>query len=253
MDNSWILASAIKFNTDEEDEISRFSAKIFCEINSKQAKVKNSLLYLIKYDVLGDKDPIALAGKVILECNKGNSALGNIFLTNSLVKKNKFGMSPTPIVTIVDQDLNSLMNCEGVDNDLEPSEFITIFGHSKEHLLRNPDLWWRKGKNILEQYFNHVQHVFSSDWCQNSESYILSAKYISAFIRLLAHYLIDEDVQTSELLSRLTDLKTYVDAITNPEDDQPSFPKGNENIPSTRFGISRIYDFLEDPENWTPE
>jgi DGQHR domain-containing protein len=252
IEHSCILASAIKFRTTDSNESTRLAAKIFCEINSKQAKVKNSLLYLIKFDVLGDLDPIALAGKVVLECNKGNSALGDIFLTNSLVKKNKFSMKPIPIVTIVDQDLNSFMNGEGVDCELESTEFTNIFGHTKEHLLRNPEVWWRKGKNILEQYFNSIRRTFPHDWKNNSDSLILSAKYISAFIRLLAHYLIDEDVPLSEMSIKLADLKTGVDNITSPAANQASFPKGNDNIPSTKFGINKIYEFLDDPGNWTP-
>jgi hypothetical protein len=38
-----ILASAIKFRTGNARDISRRAARLFCEINSNQAKVKNSL------------------------------------------------------------------------------------------------------------------------------------------------------------------------------------------------------------------
>lgn len=247
LEETEVLASAIKFQTDDQAQIRRLAAKIFCEINSNQAKVKNSLLYLIKYDVLGDKDAIALAGKTILECNKGTGALGNIFLINSLIKKNKLNLPPIPIVTIVEQDLSKFLQGEGIDRRLSDQDFTAIFAHSKAELERNPDQWWRKGKAVLEHYFNHIRNTFPNDWKDDSESNLLSSKYISALIRLLRYYLIDEGEDLSAIQSKLLGLKTAVNGITRPGAGQPSFPRENDLIPSTKFGLTTIYDFLKRP------
>ena len=105
-EDSEILASVIKFRTQESKLISQYSAKVFCDINANQAKVKNNLIYLIKYDVLGDRDYEAIAGKILLECDRTRSkALSNMFLTNSLKSRTSIGTSPIPITTIVDNDL----------------------------------------------------------------------------------------------------------------------------------------------------
>lgn len=252
LENAEILASAIRFQTDVQSEIIRQAAKIFCEINSKQAKVKNSLLYLIKYDVLCDKDSIALAGKAILECNKGNSALGNIFLINSLIKKNKFNMPAIPIVTIVEQDLCKFLDGEGINDDLEDTDFTNIFGHDKNYLENNPDQWWRNGKNILEQYFNYIKGIFPNDWKEDAETNLLSAKYITAFIRLLRGYMIDRGKNMLQVKVKLVTIKNKVNRLTRPRANQASFPKNDERIPSTRHGINKIYDFINNPRrNWS--
>jgi len=252
LENAEILASAIKFQTDDQLEIIRQAAKIFCEINSKQAKVKNSLLYLIKYDVLGDKDSIALAGKVILECNKGNGALGNVFLINSLVKRNKFNMPAIPIVTIVEQDLCKFLDGDGIGYELEDTGFASIFGHDKNYLENNSDQWWREGKNILEQYFNHIKNTFPNDWKEDVESNLLSAKYITAFIRLLRYYMIDQGKTMSQVRKKLNTIKNKVKKLTRHHTNQASFPKNDERIPSTRYGINKIYDFLNNPrKSWS--
>ncbi len=247
LENAEILASAIKFQTDDQTEIIRQAAKIFCEINSKQAIVKNSLLYLIKYDVLGDIDALALAGKAILECNKGNSALGNVFLINSLIKKNKFNLPAIPITTIVEQDLCKFFDGKGIDDELEDTDFTNIFEHDKNYLKNNPDQWWRNGQAVLEQYFNHIKDAFPNDWEEDAESNLLSAKYITAFIRLLRNYMIDQSKSMVQVQRKLTTAKNKVNRLTRPRANQASFPKNDERIPSTRYGINKIYDFLNNP------
>lgn len=250
LDNGVILASAIKFQSTNNNTIKRNAAKVFCEINSKQAKVKNSLLYLIKYDVLGDKDSIALAGKVILECNKGNSALGNLFLVNTLIKKNKYNLPPIPIVTIVGQDLCKLFEGEGIDCELiDPDGYRDTFGHSRDYLRAHTDVWYKKGKSILEFYFNKLSEAFPNDFKENSDSLLLSSKYISALIKLLRYFLIDKEKELSEIPSEIQRLKNSVNRIVSPSNEESSFPRGNTSIPSTKHGIKTIFDFLKHPSS----
>ena len=72
---------------------------------------------MIKYDVLGDRDLKAIAGKILLEvnCEGESKALNGTLLTNSLKKKNSLGHYPIPITTIVDNDLIPFL--KGIDTE----------------------------------------------------------------------------------------------------------------------------------------
>jgi len=248
--NSEILASAIRFKKKDNTLITRNSAKIFCEINSNQAKVKNNLIYLIKYDVLGDVDEVAVAGKIVLECNKGTSSLSDIFFTNTLRKRNRLNLAAVPVTTIIDNDLVPFLKGT-VDNQLvSDAIYSKTFGHSRTY--------FQKGKQaelvtvckaLLERYFNQIAKVFDHDWTKNSTSYLISSKYISAFVRLLRHKMLKENVTIAGMEQVLKDMKTEVDKITSPK-KSPSFPKGETAIPSTKHGINTIFEFLLDPESY---
>jgi DGQHR domain-containing protein len=251
--NSEILATAIKFRTTDQKQITRSSAKVFCEINSNQAKVKNNLIYLIKYDVLGERNEAAIAGKVILLCNNRpeRNALGNIFLTNSLKKKNKFGYPCVPITTIIDNDLIPFvkgLNTNGVV--IDDTLYFSIFGNTRAFYISNPDSLNIKIKTILEIYFSSIQTVFKKDWCAGSNSYLISSKFISSFIRLLRFNLFEKGKSLSDMTQILKDLKIAVNIITNPTAHKESFPKGNIKIPTTKHGINTIFEFLKDTNSF---
>lgn len=253
-ENSEILATAIKFQTIDQKQIIRNSAKVFVEINSNQAKVKNNLIYLIKYDVLGERNEAAIAGKVILLCNNrpDRSPLGNIFLTNSLKKKNKFNYPCIPVTTIIDNDLIPFikgLNTNGVL--ISDSIYLSTFGNTKAYYLVNPEQLNIKIKAILESYFSNIKTVFNKDWCEGTNSYLISSKYISTFIRILRYYLFEEGKTLADILQILRDKKITVDAIVNPTLNKPSFPKGNLLIPSTKHGIKTIFEFIKDTSTFS--
>lgn len=248
--NSSILASAIKFRENDPKKISRYAAKIFCEINSQQAKVKNSLIYLMKYDVLGDTDTKAIAGKILLECNRNSGALNNLLSTNTMIKTNRFGLPPIPIVTIVDNSLVQFLDCIGETKKSSSESFESVFGHDEDYLLENPEERWKQGKRVISRYFSFISEVFLYDWCSQSSSNLLSSKYIAALIRYCSYLLIDKEKNISEVRTYLETLKKKVDSITDPAPEQPSFPKGDTEIPTTNMGVKTIYEFLKKPEEW---
>jgi DGQHR domain-containing protein len=244
-----IVATAIKFQTIDQKQITRNSAKVFCEINSNQAKVKNNLIYLIKYDVLGERNESAIAGKVILLCNNkpDRNALGNIFLTNSLKKKNKFNYPCVPITTIIDNDLMPFikgLNTNGVP--IDDVIYLSIFGNTRAYYILNPDSLCKKINSILETYFSNIQKIFKKDWCTDSKSHLISSKFISSFIRLLRYNMFEQSKSLKEMYQILGSLKTSVDIISNPTKNNASFPKGNIKIPTTKHGINTIFEFLKD-------
>lgn len=255
LEKSEILATGIKFRTSKIEDITKNAAKVFVEINSNQAKVKNNLIYLIKYDVLGEKDSEALAGKIILLCNNSSESrpLGNIFLTNSLNRKNKFNLPSIPITTIVDNDLIPFIKgLKTNKKSISEKEFENIFGNNRAHFEKNPLVLCKKSKSILDQYFNYVKEVFKYDWIKDANTYLISSKYISAFIRLLRYYLYDKNFSLNDTKKELEVLKKKIDKITKPSKTE-SFPKGNLKIPSTKHGINTIFEFLKDVKTFKPK
>lgn len=255
LEKSEILATAIKFRTSKIEEITKNAAKVFVEINSNQARVKNNLIYLIKYDVLGEKDSEALAGKIILLCNNSPDSrpLGNIFLTNSLNRKNKFHLPSIPITTIVDNDLIPFIKgLKTNKKSISEKEFINVFGNSRVYFEKNNLALCKKSKSILDQYFNYVKQVFKYDWKEDANTFLISSKYISAFIRLLRYYLYDKGISLSDTKKELEAIKKKIDKVSKP-DRSETFPKGNLSIPSTKHGIKTIFEFLKDVKTFKPK
>lgn len=183
--DSRLIATAIKFHTDDAQEITRCAAQIFSTINREQTKVKKDLLYLISYDLLGDQGSEAIAAKILKECDsKPNGILSGIFELRAFVKKNRFGQQPIPIVSIVgelariskQEKLYAIRFALGnqVATDLEESEALI-----------------QAGGALLERYFSEVKEVFQDDW-GNEDSLLMCAKYVGAFIRLLETFLSEE-------------------------------------------------------------
>lgn len=245
-EESDILATAIKFRAESPDEIAQNAARVFCEINSTQAKVQKDLLYLIKYDVLGDRDFPALAGKVILDCHKRTGKpLHGIFLISSLKRKNRLNMPPVEITEIVDKDLIPLMrgiNTE--DNHISSTLFESIFEIPSDSYSTNPSQLCHQTLVLVEGYFNHVSYVFNNDWTPNAETYLLTSSYISAFLRLLRYQLFELEIQVNDIRTQLELLRSKIDLITSP-DQSPSFPINHLSLPNPSEGVDPIYDFLK--------
>ena len=248
---SEIFATGIKFS--DHKNIDKNAAKIFVEINSNQAKVKNNLIYLIKYDVLGDRDYKAIAGKILLEVNKegSNKALHGTLLTNSLKKKNSLGHYPIPITTIVNNDLVPFL--KGIDTknkkEIDELAYQNIFGNTKKYYKDNPEQLWKKGKQIISQYFNLIKRNFNSDWKLNANTYMQSSKYYSALIRYLRYILFDKKQDIKDLAKNVKTLKSDLSNFLVRNEDEPIFCKDKGDIPSTKFGIPKIFEFLKKPSS----
>ena len=110
----------------------------------------------------------------------------------------------------------------------------------------------KKSKSILDEYFNYVRQVFKYDWRKDANTYLISSKYVSAFIRLLRYYLYDEGISLKDTKKELEALKSKVDKVTKPSNSE-TFPKKNLNIPSTKHGIKTIFEFLKDAKTFKPK
>lgn len=251
-----LIATAIKFKTDNEQEINRHAAGTFLTINSEQTKVKRDLLYLISYDVLGDKSPESIAAKILKECDS-RDRLSNIFALSAFIKKNRFGQPPIPIISIV-KELARIAKQEKLEAiTLALDEQVNSIGEVEELIQR--------GVQLLEQYFYHIIGVFSDDWGKE-DSLLMCANYIGAFMRLLSAF-VDEKLTTDQIRQVLEQMKQNIfenynegrsqedTFVFNPnafrQTQNGTDAEGVEDIPSKKDGISNIYKFLDKnrPEN----
>jgi DGQHR domain-containing protein len=251
-ENAEILASAIRFDSEDHNKNTRNAAKVFCEINSTQAQVKKDLLYLIKYDVLGDTDTTAIAGKIILECNKRSGALEGMFLTSSLKRKNQLNLPPIPITNIIDTELVPLLEGHGIDGYMATEDdFQRVFEDTKANLAINPEGYYSLGRNLLMHYFNITSSVFTKDWDLNAETNLITEEYFSALIRFLRFCLFNGHRSINEMRDILLTLKGEIDKITLPE-TSPSLPKANPHIPAPTKGVAEIFEFFRNPQAHNP-
>ena len=254
-----LIATAIKFNTDDAEKINQYAAQTFITINSEQTKVKRDLIYLISYDVLDVKTPESIAAKILKTCDsKRNGILTDIFALRNFIKKNSSGQALIPIISIIKElsriskqknlkAANSALGAQAKelnDSELNDSEFlIQIVGQ------------------LLEHYFSQVKREFQDDW-KNTDSLLMCAKYIGAFIRLLETF-VDEELTVQKMGKELEKIKQnilekYKEGRTseqpfvfvpgafhsyhNAEDEEV-----NDPLPSKREGsIEKIHKLLDE-------
>lgn len=243
-----LIATAVKFNTDNAQEINRYAARTFITINSEQTKVKRDLLYLISYDGLGDTSPESIAAKILKECDS-RQRLSRIFALSAFIKKNRFNERPIPIISII-KELARMSKPEKLDAiRLTLGSLTNDLGES-EGLIQ-------AGVELLEKYFYQINREFSDDW-GNANSLLMCANYIGAFIRLLATFL-DSEFTINQIQQELNQIKrnileTYSEGrseesicVFNPNAFRHlQNEEGLESIPSKKDGIPKIYRFLNE-------
>ncbi len=246
-----LVATAIKFNTDDAQEINQYAARTFITINSEQTKVKRDLLYLISYDVLGDKSPEAIAAKILKECDS-RQRLSRIFALSAFIKKNRFDRRPIPIISIV-KELARISKPEKL-------EAINFTLDNQANSLGESERLIQSGVELLEKYFYQINRIFSDDW-GNADSLLMCANYIGAFIRLLATF-VDSKFTIDQISQELNQIKqnileTYSEGrsqehtpVFSSNAFRPSQYQENEEaperIPSKKGGIPQIYRFLNE-------
>ena len=200
-DEALLIATAIKFNTCDTQQISKYAAQTFITINSEQTKVKRDLIYLISYDVLDDKTPESIAAKILKMCDsKPNGILTGIFALRAFIKKNKLNQTPIPIISIV-RELARIFKTE----NLKKIRFA--LGRQTED-LNESKFPIQIGRQLLEHYFSQVKYVFPDDW-ENVDSLLMCTKYIGAFIKLLETF-IEDRLTIQEMHEELREVKQNI-------------------------------------------
>lgn len=223
-------------------------------------------MYLIGHDVIGKTDFKSLAGKVILESNRAKPkecktgkkkvirirALNSIFLTNTLIPTNRFGSRAISTISIIEEDLSKFLKGEGVnDKKLAPSKYKRIFYNTYSQLDKDKNLYWKTGQNILLDFFDYVEDAFPEDWKNSADSYLLSSRYVAAFIRFLRYHLINKGDNLRNMPTALKDLKQKIETVEHTA-GQLYFDKAKAKIATTRHSINKIFEFLKSPKKWKP-
>ncbi len=245
-----LIVTAIKFLTEKPGEINQYAAQTFVTINREQTKIKRELMLMISYDVLGEKTPEAIASKILKMCDsKPNGVLERVFAVRALIKKNKFGKPPIPIISVIEQlaritkpdNINSIKTVLDYQSDNKNEA-----GDTCEDLIKH-------SVTLLERYFSLIRKVFEGDW-GNYDSFLMSAKYFGAFIRLLekfveTHNTIDEiETELAEIKKNiLTRFNHGRDSNLNIVFNSNAYSSTQDILPSKSSGsIKKILDFLNE-------
>ena len=246
--NAKLIATAIKFHTEDPKEINQYAAQTFITINREQTKVKRELILLISYDVLDEKTPEAVAAKILKVCDsKSNGILERIFAIRAFIKENQFNQRPIPIISVV-EELARISKLENL------SAIRQVLGENTEDHEEGEDGYEsliQKSIALIENYFSRVKMVFSDDW-GNADSLLMCTKYIGAFIRLLGTF-IGKQYNLEQIEAELNKIKhnildTYSKgrsngstAVLNPD----AYHTTRGNLPSKRGGsIKEIHELL---------
>ena len=245
-----ILVNGIKFNTDDLEEIKKFSARTFIDINRKQQVVKTSLLYSISYDVMGDTSNISLAGKVISVCNSDkNSPLHDLFEGRVIGRKSKLGLSRTSIVEVTNA-LAKIIEKIRDPGSLQSQNVAKMLG--QDTISPEASELIEVGKKLMNRYFNRVRKVLANDWRERTKTIIFYSKFMAALIRLLLDS-IEKGNNFEEIENRLSDISNNIistpewkkSVIDIPDDEQDQiFHKRREAIPSVKLGTGIILEVL---------
>jgi DGQHR domain-containing protein len=226
----------VKFR--DESKGQQWAARTFVDINREQTRVPSELVALIANKVMGETVPTALAARVLIELNVGETGpLANVFKTRPFLKKNRVGAKPVRLVTITN----------------ELSRLFTL-SHVFSVSLAQPLSKTRstkaisEAKQIVGTYFSHVSSAFNNDW-KSGASLLLSAKYLSAFCRLLVDFK-GNGLTDQQIWSSLDGLKSNI--LTHLQNSSTvSGPRGellhnrNNTIPHLRSGLQDIQKFLD--------
>lgn len=90
-----------------------------------------------------------------------------------------------------------------------------------------------------------IKSSFTNDWKNGTNSYMQSSKYYSALIRYLRFILFDKKIDLKDLDQEVKNLKKELSDNLTRGSIEPIFDKGKQDIPSTKYGIAKIFGFLK--------
>lgn len=245
-----IMVTAVYFKDADDDAIQRYSAKTFIEINTNQTTVKRSHLDSIRYSLLGETSPRALAAEIILRLNERKGDCYGLFDTS----QTKLGIIS---VTTILGTLAPLTRLEDMKRLRAPTRtsqrnkcqgYKNLFGVSSVSELDDSDTLINQGVQCLAQYFSRIKQTFPNDWPQRgkkSSSSLYFAKVIAGFIRLLNRF-IEEGLDWNQVESQLNRIKSNVMKLRSmPTYDAILFDSGDPTkIPDSKPSVGDVFEFL---------
>ena len=224
-DDSCLVVTALHFGNTTGAEVGTIAAKIFVEINTNHTKLKKSHVDLLSYDVLEKRDHRSIAGKILKTFADApkNKTLGKLFQISDFERQNRFGQTPIPITVVVGELARAVpkfiyLMDKANDGD---EEFIKKFNAAFER--NNGSRVYSGGKfkflttetaKLMERYFSAIKGVFPGDW-GNGNSYLMSAKYLAACIRLVSDF-VEDGKNTIEIQIELSKIRGYLQTRYHP-------------------------------------
>lgn len=248
-----ILVTAIQFNNATDEEIRKYNAQCFVEINMNQTRVSADHLDAIAYDILGKTNPRALGAQVILRANQryGKSLYG-FFNTNQTslgIVKARTILSTVKQLTNIGA-LKRLASAKSGSNYSKRQGYENLFLTSKDDNfedLFDAEVLIERTIIVLERYFGIVKKLFRNDWPQRNQenkSSLAYSKTISAFIKLLTIF-IEEGLDWEQIETQIRNIKKNVlDMQGISEDSEIVFDPKNIKIPDSRPRDTETARFL---------
>jgi DGQHR domain-containing protein len=248
-DDSKIMVTAIKFHTDEDRTLQRYSAKAFIEINSTQTPVKSSHIDAIAFPILGEVYPKAIAAQVILMLNeRGGKKLYGLFDTN----QTSLGKIQTSTVITVLQSLTNISYIKSIKSAKRGNRIQIKQGYEKLFAddisnLDDPEILINNCVIAIERFFNLLAQAFSHDWISRDNtngSSLEFTKFFSAFIRLFRQF-IEEGLDWDQVKRELNSIRTNLMLLRNITTyNSILFDPNDKNIPNASPSVSHDFRFL---------
>ena len=248
-----ILVTAVDFQTKDDAELRRCSAKTFVEINQKQKRISSNHIDEIAYPVLGEEYPKAIAAQIILRCNqRTRGPLHSIFRSRQTTR----GVYSAATVSV---HLASIMNLTKIKNLAaikrpgtkkadHKAGYENLFNRPVNGIIEAQQLI-EGGQACLEQYCKILRRVLSEDWSTSKHIEDTSLKYtkvFAAFVKLLDQFL-KEGLDWSQVEDQLKTIKRH---IVSQRD--PSLGKSNvvlllsdPIVPDDGPSVTNTFKFLE--------
>lgn len=244
-----IMVTAIHFRGANQQEILRYSARTFVEINTNQTSIQPTHLDAIAYGILGETHPRAIAAQVLLQANvRPRGSLYGLFQTN------QFGLGKIKSTTVLSA-LRSITNLKQIKLlNKTKSNAINTKRRGYEKLfqatigdLEKADVLIKQGEICLDRYFKLIKQIFPHDYPvrdQTKGSSLELAKMIAAMVQLLSIF-VSEGLDWKEVKTELVAIKKNVMKLRGMTSYRSTlFDYKNKHIPGPEPSASDDFRFL---------
>ncbi|MGD1805646.1 DGQHR domain-containing protein [Dapis sp. BLCC M126] len=246
-----IMVTAVSFKTEVQEIITKFSARVFIEININQTKVEIAHLDKIAYE-LGSNDSKAIATKIIVSLNTREKFRGFFGIASDKTNKGiiESGIIIDTIKKITNiRKIKELTKARVNKTKLKKDGYEKLFSSTIAELSER-DILVEKGTILLERYFNYVFSSFPQDKDElksKKEVFFTSfiySKFWCGWINLLIIF-IEEGLHWDEIKQELNNIKKNVMTLLEiTKYDRPLFQPNNPKIPDSSSSPKKVGEFL---------
>src|ERR1043166_2430639 len=238
-DQSRILVTALFFEQASPDEIEKFSARTFIEINTNQTKVTTLHLEGIAFEILGKTDNRSLAAHVLRILNERQNKIKGVLKTSD---------SPTGVVKVTEivgalariTNLPKIAELAAASRTAETVGYELLLGASLAE-LKKPKTLIQCATICAERYFNLVGKIFPFDFptpghAQKDTAFELT-KMFAALMLLLQQFL-SEGLNWSDVENELKKILNNVKHLRHVKHYKGVLLKRSDSrIPTARHRI----------------